>query len=164
MNNSGTFKVTAPGEREIVMTRVFDVPRALVFDAFTQPPLIQRWLLGPDGWTMPVCEVDPKVGGAYRYVWRREADGTEMGMGGVFREVVVPERIVHSEKFDQPWYPGEAVVTTAFEEQAGRTTVSMSILYDSLQTRDMVLKSGMERGVAVSYDRLEAILASSAAR
>ena len=161
MKNSGTFKVTAPGEREIVMTRVFDAPRTLVFDAFTKPELVQRWLLGPDGWTMPVCEIDLRIGGAYRYLWRREADGTEMGLGGVFREIVAPERIVHSEKFEQPWYPGQALVTTALTEQAGRTTVSMKILYESREIRDAVLKSGMERGVAVSYDRLEEILAAS---
>lgn len=160
MNHSETFTLTASGELDIGMTRVFGAPRALVFDAFTRPELVRRWLLGPEGWTMPVCEIDLRAGGSYRYVWRREKDGTQMGLGGVYREVVVPERIVHSELFDQPWYPGEAVVTTAFTEQAGRTTVSMTIRYASREARDDVLKSGMERGVAVSYDRLEAILAA----
>lgn len=160
MKLSETFQVTASGELDLVMTRVFDAPPALVFDAFTQPELVRRWLLGPEGWTMPVCEIDLRVGGSYRYVWRREKDGTQMGLGGVFREVVAPERIVHSELFDDPWYPGEAVVTTAFTEQAGRTTVRMTIRYASREARDGVLKSGMERGVAVSYDRLEAILAA----
>lgn len=160
MNHSETFTLTASGELDIGMTRVFGAPRALVFDAFTRPELVRRWLLGPEGWTMPVCEIDLRAGGSYRYVWRREKDGTQMGLGGVYREVVVPERIVHSELFDQPWYPGEAVVTTAFTEQAGRTTVSMTIRYASREARDGVLKSGMERGVAVSYDRLEAILAA----
>src|SRR5690606_13837593 len=108
MKQPGTLKITAQGEREIVMTRVFEAPRHLVFDAFTKPELLKRWLLGPDGWTMPVCEVDLRVGGAYRFVWRGR-DGTEMGVRGVYREVVPPERIVHTETFDQAWYPGEAL-------------------------------------------------------
>ena len=157
--NPGNFTISAPGELEILMTREFNAPRQLVFDAFTKPELVKRWLLGPDGWTMPVCEIDLRVGGKYRYAWRK--DKTEMSLGGTYREVAPPERIVHTEKFDQPWYEGEAVVTTTFAEQAGKTTVSMSIRYDSRQTRDTVLKSGMERGVARSYERLAEILAST---
>jgi uncharacterized protein YndB with AHSA1/START domain len=110
--NTETFTVTTPSEREIAMTRVFDAPRKLVFEAFTRPELITRWLLGPPGWTMVVCEIDLRVGGAYRYVWRKD-NGTEMGMGGVFREIVAPERIVQTEKFDNPWYEGEAISTRA---------------------------------------------------
>jgi len=106
MKSTGTLQINTPSEREIAMTRVFDAPRNLVFEAFTKPELIKRWLLGPDGWSMPVCEVDLKVGGKYRYVWRRDSDGTEMGMGGVYREIATPERIVATEKFDQAWYPG----------------------------------------------------------
>ena len=93
MMNTGTLKIAAHGDREIVMTRVFDAPRNLVFDAFTKPELVKRWLLGPPGWTMPVCEIDLKVGGAYRYFWR-QSDGTEMGMRGVYREIIPPERVV----------------------------------------------------------------------
>ncbi|MGH9492684.1 MAG: SRPBCC family protein [Terriglobales bacterium] len=161
MKNSGTFKITAQGEREIVMTRVFDAPRTLVFEAYTKPELVQRWLLGPPGWTMPVCEMDLRVGGSFRWVWRRDADGTEMGMGGVYREVVPPERLVHTERFDNPWYPGEALITTVLAEQGGRTTLTATMLYESREARDGILKSGMERGVAASYDRLEEILAAS---
>src|SRR5687768_6077484 len=106
MTNTGNLQITGQGEREIVITRSFDAPRGLVFDAFTKPELVKQWLLGPDGWSMPVCEIDLKVGGAYRYVWRRDADGSEMGMGGVYREIVPNERIVATEKFDQAWYPG----------------------------------------------------------
>jgi len=91
MTNPETLKVTAPGDREIVMTREFNAPRRMVFDAFTKPELVKQWLLGPPGWSMPVCEIDLKVGGAYRYVWRRDSDGTEMGMGGVYREIVPQE-------------------------------------------------------------------------
>jgi uncharacterized protein YndB with AHSA1/START domain len=81
MKNTGTLKVTTPSEREIAMTRVFDAPRHLVFDALTKPELLKRWFSGP-GWSLVVCEIDLKVGGAYRYVWRGP-DGTEMGMRGV---------------------------------------------------------------------------------
>jgi len=159
MKNAGTLKLTTPTDREISMTRVFDAPRRLVFDAFTKPELVKRWLLGPPGWTMPVCEIDLRVGGAYRYVWRH-ADGREMGMGGIYREIVPQERLVCTELFDEAWYPGEALVTTILAEQGGRTTLTSTMLYVWQETRDAVLKSGMERGVAASYDRLEELLMS----
>ena len=158
MNNPGNLRLTARGDREIVITRAFDAPRKLVFDAFTKPELVKQWLLGPDGWSMSICEIDFKVGGKYRYVWRRDKDGTEMGMGGVYREIVAPERIVATEKFDQSWYPGEAMNTFLLVEQAGKTTLTETILYESREARDSVLKSGMEKGVVASYDRLEKLL------
>lgn len=158
MTNAGNLKVTTSGDREIVMTRVFDAPRKLVFDAFTKPELVKQWLLGPPGWSMPVCEIDLRVGGAYRYVWRK-AGAPDMGMGGVYREVVAPERVVCTEKFDQAWYPGEAVGTLVLVEQSGKTTVTQTVLYQSQEARDGILKSGMEKGVAASYDRLAELLA-----
>jgi uncharacterized protein YndB with AHSA1/START domain len=160
MKNSGTFNITAHGDREIVVTRVFDAPRRLVFDAYTKPALVKRWLLGPDGWSMPVCEIDLRAGGKYRYVWKNEADGREMGMGGIYREVVVPERIVATEIFDEAWYPGEAVDTMFLVERDGKTTLTQTILYNSRETRDAVLKSPMQTGMAASYDRLEKVLPS----
>ena len=156
-------KVEARGDREIVMTRAFDSPRPLVFDAFTKPELLRQWLLGPPGWTMPVCEIDLRVGGRYRYVWVNN-DGTEMGMGGVYKEIVVPERIVATELFDQAWYPGEGLGTVVLTERAGRTTLTQTLLYESREVRDMVLKSPMESGVNASYDRLEQVLGSREAR
>jgi uncharacterized protein YndB with AHSA1/START domain len=99
VTNTGTLKVTTPTDREIVMTRVLDAPRSLVFDAMTRPELLKRWLLGPPGWSMVVCESDLKVGGVFRHVWRR-TDGSEMAMHGVYREVVPPERIVRTESFE----------------------------------------------------------------
>jgi uncharacterized protein YndB with AHSA1/START domain len=157
--SAGNLKVFAQGDREIVMTRVFEAPRKAVYDAHTQPELVKRWLLGPDGWSMPVCEIDLRVGGRYRYVWRRDKDGTEMGLRGVYRELVPPERIVATEQFDNPWYPGEAVGTTALVEKDGRTTLTNTMVYQSREARDGVLKSGMESGVARSFDRLAEILA-----
>jgi len=154
-----TLQVTARGDREIVMTRVFNASRHLVFEACSKPELVRQWLLGPEGWSLPVCEIDMRVGGSYRYVWRHH-DGREMGMGGVYREIVVPERVVATEKFDEAWYPGEAVGSLVLVERDGKTTLTQTMLYDSRQTRDAVLKSPMEKGVAASYDRLETIVTS----
>lgn len=160
MMNPGNFKLTTRGDREIVMTRDFNAPRRLVFDAFTKPELVKQWLLGPPGWSMPVCEIDLKVGGAYRYVWRQDSDGAEMGMGGVFREIVPQERVVCTEVFDEAWYPGEALNTLLLSEQGGKTTMTTTVLYQSREARDGVLKSGMEKGVAASYNRLAELFAS----
>jgi uncharacterized protein YndB with AHSA1/START domain len=156
MQDSGKLKVTAVGDRQIVMTRGFDAPRELVFAAYTRPELLKRWLGVRGGWSMAVCEVDLRVGGAYRWVWRGP-DGAEMGMGGVYREIVPNERIVCTEKFDQAWYPGEAVGTVELAEQGGKTTLTVTIVYESKEARDAVLKSPMEQGVAASYDRLAEI-------
>jgi uncharacterized protein YndB with AHSA1/START domain len=142
MRNSGTFNIAAHGDREIVVTRVFDAPRRLVFDAYTKP---ER-------------EIDLRAGGKYRYVWRSDSDGREMGMGGVYREVVPAERIVATELFDEAWYPGEAVDTIVLVERVGQTTLTQTILYNSRETRDAVLKSPMQTGMAASYDRLEKVL------
>jgi uncharacterized protein YndB with AHSA1/START domain len=159
---AGVLKLAASGDREITMTRVFDAPRAPVFDAWTRPDLLKRWLLGPPGWSMVVCEVDLREGGAYRYVWRRDFDQTEIGVGGLYREIVPGARLVATEVFDQPWYPGEALLTTALSEQDGKTTLTTTILYESREACGMVLKSPMEQGVAASYDRLAELLASTA--
>ena len=163
VKNAGKLQVTTPSDREIAMTRAFDAPRGLVFDAWTKPELLTRWLGVFGGWTFAVCEVDLKVGGKYRYFWRG-ADGKEMGMGGVFREIVRPERIVCTEKFDESWYPGDAVDTTVFVEKGGRTTVTTTVRYESKEARDGVLRSPMEGGVAKSYDKLAEVLASMPAR
>jgi len=152
-------KLATRGDREIVITRVFDAPRRLVFDAFTKPELVKRWLLGPPGWAMVVCEVAAKVGDRYRYVWRHDS-GAEMGLGGVLREIVPPERIVATEKFDQSWYPGEAVGTIILVEQDGKTILTQTIIYESREARDIVLKSPMEQGMAASYNRLAEVLVS----
>jgi len=164
MKSAGTLKLTTPGEQDLVMTRVFDAPRQLVFDAHTKPELVRRWLLGPPGWSMPVCEIDLRVGGKYRYVWQHDRDGTKMGMGGVYSEVVAPERIVNTEKFDEAWYPGEALGTLVLVEQGGKTTLTYTIRYESRAARDAVIKSNMGSGVAASYDRLAELLAATPAR
>jgi len=160
VKNLGKLQVTTPSDREIAMTRVFDAPRGLVFDAWTKPELLKRWLGVRGGWTFAVCEVDLRVGGAYRFVWRGP-DGAEMGMGGVYREIAPPERLVATESFDDPWYPGEALDTTVLVEEGGKTTATTTVLYESEEIRDAVLESGMARGVAESYDMLAEYLAST---
>lgn len=161
MTKMETLKVTAAGDREIVMTREFDAPRSLVFDAMTRPELLKRWYFGPAGWTLSVCEIDLKVGGTYRYVWSRPGR-PDMGMSGVYRDIVQPDRIVQTESFDESWYPGEALATFVLMEQDGKTTLKLTVLYESLEARDGVHRSEANKGLAEAYDRLEELLASPA--
>ena len=156
MKNTGTLKVTTPSDQEIVLTRLFDASRQLVWDAFTKPDLLKRWF-GSRGWSLVVCEVDLRVGGGFRFVLRGP-DGREMGMRGVYRELVPPERSVHMESFDD--YPGESTVTTVLVEHNGRTTLTATVRYPSKEVRDAVIQSGMEHGAAESYDKLAELLAS----
>jgi uncharacterized protein YndB with AHSA1/START domain len=154
MKNTGTLNVMLSGDREVIMTRVFDAPRQLVFDAFRKPELLKRWF-GPRGWALDVCEVDWRVGGGFRFVLRGP-DGKTLGMRGVYRELVPPERSVHMESFDD--YPGESQVTAVFVEAAGKTTLTATVRYESRMVRDAVVQSGMEHGAAESYDRLAEML------
>jgi uncharacterized protein YndB with AHSA1/START domain len=157
--NSSTLNVTLPSEREIVMTRTFDAPRALVFEAFSKPEHISHWW-GPAGATMPVCDMDFRPGGKWRYV-THEADGNDYGFHGEFREIVPPERIVWTFEFEG--MPGHvSVETMAFNERDGKTTITTTTLFDSVEDRDGMLQSGMETGAAESYNRLEAYLKSLA--
>jgi len=157
----GQLKITPSGDRDLVMTRTFEAPRRLVYDAHTKPELVRQWLLGPPGWSMPVCDMDVRVGGKYRWVWRKETDGSEMGMGGVYREVKAPERLVNTERFDDAWYPGEALNTLVLVEKGGQTTLTQTMRYESRAAREAVIKSPMESGVAASYDRLDEVLAAT---
>ena len=157
MQYPNSFRVTTPNDREIEIVRDFHAPRQLVFDAFTKPELVRQWLLGPPGWTMPVCEIDLRAGGSYRYVWRKEG-GKDMGMGGVFREVASPSRLVASEKFDESWYPGDALNTTEFNERDDITKTRITVRYESQEARDIASRSGMEHGMAAGYNRLEELL------
>jgi uncharacterized protein YndB with AHSA1/START domain len=158
MKNTGTLQVRASGDREIVMTRVFDAPRQLVYDAFTRPELLKRWF-GPRGWSLSVCEVDLRVGGGFRFILSGP-DGRQMGMRGVYRELAPPDRSVHMESFDD--FPGEAQVTTVLVEQDGRTTLTATVLSPSREVRDAMIQSGMEHGAAESYDKLAEMLAEAA--
>lgn len=159
-----TLKVITPTDREIVMTRVFDAPRRLVFEAMTKPETLKCWLFGPPGWTMTACEDDPRAGGTFRWAWRGP-DGTEMAMKGVYREVVPPERIVRTESFEFGCdsQGGEQLGTLILTEKDGKTTLTLTVLYPSKEARDATIASGMEHGVAAGYDRLDELLAATPA-
>lgn len=152
-------EIAAANELEALATRTFDAPRELVWEAHTRPDLVRRWLLGPDGWTMPMCEIDLRVGGKFRYLWRH-ADGREMGMGGAFTEIVKPERLVHTELFDEDWTGGRTTVTQTFTERGGKTTLNMVIRYASTQARDAALATPMASGMEAGYARLDEVLRS----
>lgn len=160
MSNTATLRVTTPTDTEIEMTRVFDAPRHLVFDALTKPELLKRWH-GADGWNLVVCEVDLRVGGTWRFV-ARGPDGGDMAHGGVYREIAPPARLVYTESFDDRWYPGESLTTTVLTEHDGRTTMTSTLRYPSQKIRDLVTRSPMRRGVSESYHRLAETLAEMA--
>lgn len=153
--NSAALTVTTPSEREIVMTRVFNAPRKLVFDAWTNPRHLPHWMLGPEGWSMTVCEIDLRQGGAWHFVWRH-VNGTDMEMRGVYREIMPPELLVSTESWGGDW--PETVNTLVLSEENGKTTATLTILYPSQEARDAALKTGMKEGVALSFNRLEAYL------
>ena len=154
MKNTGTLQVTMPTDTEIVLTRVFDAPRHMVYDAFSKPELLKRWF-GPHGWSLVTCEVDHRVGGGFRFVLEGP-NGQRMGMRGVYRELQPPTRSVHVESYNE--YPGESIVTSVLTEEMDRTTLTVTITYPSREVRDMVAGSGMEHGAAESYDRLAELL------
>ena len=159
MANATTLDITTPTEREIRIRRDFKAPRQLVFDAHTKPELVRRWMFGPDGWEFTVCDIDLRVDGKYRFVWRKGAE--EMGMGGTYREVAQPERLVSIELFDEDWTEGETLNTMVLTERDDRTTLTTTLLYASKEARDGALQSGMDEGMAAGYERLDAIFADA---
>ena len=154
---AGTLDISTPSDREIRMTRVFNAPRKLVFDAYTKPELLTRWMGVMPGWTWAVCEIDLRVGGMFRYLWRGP-DGLEMGMRGTYLEITPPHRIVATESFDQKWYEGECVEAVTLEENDGRTTLTMLLRYDNQAVRDAVLQSDAASGMEAGFSNLAALL------
>ena len=155
--NSDSFKVTTPSDQEIRMTRLFDAPRRLVFEAMTKPEHVRRWwgCLG-EGYSVPVCEIDLRPGGAWRFV-NRHPHG-EAAFHGEYREITPPSRLVFTEIFEE--YPDSvSVVTAEFTEEGGKTRLTATVRYPSLEVRDAVLATGMASGAAISYDRLEDLVA-----
>jgi uncharacterized protein YndB with AHSA1/START domain len=143
--------ITMPSDREVLMTRVVDAPRRLVWAAWTDPRHLPHWMLGPDGWTMPVCEIDLRPGGTWHFVWRK-ADGSEMAMSGSYREVAPPERLVSTERWGPDW--PETINTLVLSEFAGKTTIAQTILYPSKDARDAAIRTGMKEGADQSFARL----------
>ncbi|MBI5939152.1 MAG: SRPBCC family protein [Caulobacterales bacterium] len=150
--------VTTPTDRDILVVRSFNAPRELVWKCFHTPAFVSRWLLGPEGWTMPVCEIDARVGGTFRYMWAHP-DGRTMRMSGTFIEVSPPELTVHREQFDEDWGGEPTTVTTRFGETDGVTTVTMTISFVSREARDGARATGMTDGMEAGYARLDRLLA-----
>lgn len=158
-----TLKVTLPSDREIVMTREFNAPRQLIWDAHTQPELLRKWMLGPPGWSLGVCTIDLRVGGSFRLEWRSDTDGSTMVVSGIYTEIKPVERLVHTEKFDDPQYPGESIETLLLMEKNGKTILTNSLLYPSKAARDAIFESGQTSGMEQTYERLAEMLAASSA-
>jgi len=175
MSTAGSLKVTTPSDLEIVMTREFDAPRRLVWDAMTRPELVRRWMFVPPGWSWASCEMDVRVGGRFRWVWNGADGQWAMTISGEHREVQPPARIVHTELMEmgpgaggcggscedggEPW---ELLATIDLTETSGRTRLRMTLLFPTKQGRDAALASGMEQGVSAGYDRLDELLAAAA--
>jgi uncharacterized protein YndB with AHSA1/START domain len=157
-------EVTLPSEREVKVVRSFTAPRALVYRAHTEPALVKRWMLGPPGWSMPVCEMDLRPGGKYRWRWRADEGGQEFGFYGEFRAVEPNARLVHTESFDPgslggEHSGGEALITTLFSEEKGVTTVTTLMDFGSQEARDKAVATGMTGGMEQSFQNLDALLA-----
>jgi uncharacterized protein YndB with AHSA1/START domain len=151
-DSTGTTTFTTPSDREVAMTHVVDAPRELVWEAHTNPEHAPQWMLGPEGWSMPVCEIDLRPGGEWHFVWR-QADGNELEMRGVYREVTRPERIVQTESWGDDW--PETLNTLVLTEKDGKTTIATTIVYPSKEARDAAIETGMKDGASQTYDRLD---------
>jgi uncharacterized protein YndB with AHSA1/START domain len=159
-------RVTLPSDREVLVTRSFRAPRKLVYRAYTEPALMQRWLTAMPGWSMPVCEMDVRVGGRYRWYWRNDEDGSGFGFEGTFREVQAAARIVHTQAFDpgpdaEDYPKSESLVTVTFTEAGGITTVTTRIDFGSREARDGAVATGMTDGMEQSYRLLDQVLSES---
>ena len=156
----GKLQVTLPSDCEILVTRELAAPRALVYDAHTKPEMVKRWLYGPDGWSMPLCEIDLRVGGRYRYLWRQLDGAIEFAASGKYLEIVPGEKIVSTEAFEGPMNMGEAVNTLTLTERNGKTLVTLLMRYPTKAIRDAAIETGMNDGIEMGYARLEPMIAT----
>lgn len=161
MSFATTLNVTTPSDLEIVVERTFDAPPDLVFDCFTKPEFVRRWLTGPDDWTMPTCDIDLRPEGKYRYVWEGP-DGTQMGMTGTFHEITPPEKLVSTEVFDDGFGMGKMLVTALFQAEGKGTKLRTVVLYQSKEERDAAVATGMTEGMGMSYTALDRLLSELA--
>jgi uncharacterized protein YndB with AHSA1/START domain len=155
MSSKPETTISMPSEREVMLTRQFEAPRALVFRALTEPDLLLRWY-GQSGWQLVVCEIDLRIGGEFHFVSQRPS-GKRVGQRGVYREIVAPERLVHTEWWED-WNPGECLVTVELAERARRTVLTSTTLFPSREVRDTILESGLKRSVDELYGRLSELL------
>ncbi len=164
---TNTAQVSLPSDREVKVVRRFNAPRALVYQAYTEPKLMKRWLTAMPGWSMPVCEMDVRVGGAYRWRWRNEDGGAEFGFTGVFRDAEPAARLSHTQIYDPGDVGGdmgdEALITVEFSEEKGVTTVTTLMDFGSKEARDAAISTGMTDGMEMSYQKLEEVLTEQSA-
>jgi len=157
-------QVSLPSDTEVRVTRDFAAPRQLVWEAHTVPALVRRWMLGPPGWSMPVCEMDVRPGGAYRWRWRSDETGAEFGFFGSFMEVDAPARMVHAEHYDAGDVGGAmdasqpAIIRTSFSERDGVTSLELVMKFASREIRDAAVSTGMTDGMEMGYERLDEML------
>ena len=163
MPSTNKAEVTAPSDTTIAVARDFDAPRSLVFLAFTKPELVRRWLLGPPGWTMPVCEIDLRVGGKYRYRWRSDAGDKQFGFTGIFTRIEPDTTLNHSERFEEAPDEGEAQIETSFRDRGSKTRVTYLMTFASKAARDAAAATGMTDGMEMSFRGLDKLLAAQAA-
>ena len=162
MQSTNGAQISIPSDREIRIERSFAAPRRMLYDAYTKPELVKRWLGAMPGWSWAKCEMDVRAGGRYHWLWTGP-DGAQMGITGTYREIIEHERLVNTEKFEPAWYDGEALGTVVFTEREGRTTVTTTLLYESTRVRDAVLQSPATEGMEMGYKVLDALLASEQA-
>jgi uncharacterized protein YndB with AHSA1/START domain len=153
---SQTLEVATPSDLEIEVVRAFGAPPRIVFDYYTKPEHVRRWLLGPDGWSMPTCDIDLAVGGRYEFVWRNDAEEQQFGARGEYLEIVTPERLVHRERMDGA--DSDVLVTVTFVRQGEGTTLTTTLRFETKDARDAALESGMTGGMSASYGRLDALI------
>jgi uncharacterized protein YndB with AHSA1/START domain len=157
----GVTSYTTPSDREVVITRVVDAPRELVWKVWTQPAHVSQWMIGRPGWSMTACEMDLRPGGKWRYVWRSD-EGAELTLQGSVREVLPPKRIVTTESWGPDW--PETLNTMALTEAGGLTTITLTLLYVSKDVRDAALKTGMKEGMELTFANLDGLLRTLKAR
>ncbi|MBX9746564.1 MAG: SRPBCC family protein [Hyphomonadaceae bacterium] len=161
-------QVTTPSDREVRVTRTFKAPRQLVWDAHTKPELVTKWMLGPPGWSMPVCEMDVRAGGKYRWRWQSDEDGKQFGFFGTFGEVNAPAKLTHDEYYDPGDIGGSmlsddpALVTVELSESAGVTTLVCTMKFSSKEARDGAVATGMTDGMEMGYARLDDLFKQAA--
>ena len=165
MSKSGTLRVETPSDLEVRVTRQFKAPAQLVWDTHTKPELVRKWQYGFEGWSLPICDMDVRVGGAYRWRWRNDDNGQEMGFFGTYIEVTPPTRLVYEQHYDAgslgvPMTSEPTIITTDFTESRGFTTITVTMRFASKEERDAAVATGMTDGMELSYERIDALLAA----
>ena len=165
MSKLSSLTVETPSDREVRVTRKFKAPARLVWDAHTKPELVRKWQYGFEGWSLPICDMDVRPGGAYRWRWRNDDDGQEMGFFGKYIEVTPHTKLVYDQHYDPgslgvPMTTEPTIITTVFTESDGLTTLTVTMLFASKEERDAAVATGMTDGMELSYERTDALFSA----